>query len=80
MSCSKDGVRLKMFDYNGSRFAFVLPRFLFQTMGFGDASGAALSQFSSLPGPYWRLASLFTRNIVVKDNVPEEFLKKFVSS
>ncbi len=79
MSCSRDGVRLKMFDYNGSRFAFGMPRFLFQTMGFGDTAGAALSQFFIAPRTlYWRLASLFTRNIVVKDNVPEEFLKKFV--
>ncbi|MDD5538925.1 MAG: hypothetical protein PHF12_08185 [Candidatus Omnitrophica bacterium] len=79
MSCSKDGVRLKMFDYNGSRFAFGMPRFLFQTMGFGDAAGAALSQFFISPRTlYWRIALLFSRDIVVKDNIPQEFLKRYV--
>jgi hypothetical protein len=79
MSCSKDGVRLKMFDYNGSRFAFGIPRFLFQSMGFGDAAGAALSQFFISPRTlYWRIALLFSRDIVVRDDIPQEFLKKYV--
>jgi len=79
MSCSKDGVRLKMFDYNGSRFAFGVPRFLFQTMGFGDAAGTALSQFFVSPRTlFWRLASLFSKDILVRDNIPQEFLKKYV--
>lgn len=79
MSCSWDGVRMKIFDYNGSRFIFGMPRFLFQTMGFGDAAGTALSQFFISPRTfYWRLAPLFSKDVFVREGIPVEFLKRYV--
>jgi len=79
LSCSKEGVRLKMFDYNGSRFAFGMPRFLFQTMGFGDVAGAAFPHFLVSPKTvYWRLRSLYSKDVFLREGIPGDFLKKYV--
>ncbi|HAJ57613.1 MAG TPA: hypothetical protein DCL35_07595 [Candidatus Omnitrophica bacterium] len=79
LSTLKEGVRLKVFDYNGSYFAFGLPYFLFQTMGFAEAAGVGFSRFFIAPRTlYWRLRSLFSKEDFVKEGVPVEFLRKFV--
>ncbi len=79
LSCFKDGIRFKIFDYNGSRFSSGIPRLLFQTMGFGEIGGKNFMHFLVAPRTlYWRLNSLSSSYFFVKDGVPAEFLKKFV--
>lgn len=79
LSGLKEGVRLKIFDYNGSRLVFGLPHLLFQTMGFAEVWGVSFTHFFVAPRTfYWSLRSLFSPEDFVKDGVPEEFLRKFV--
>jgi hypothetical protein len=79
LSCRRDGMRVKIFDYNGSALILGVGRFLYQTMGFVEADGANFQQFLIAPKTfYWRLRRMLSCEVFVEAGVPERFLRKFV--
>ena len=78
LSCRKGGVHMKIFDYNGTAYAFRVLRFLFQTMCFVEADGRNFMDFIIVPKTlYWRLWSLSSQDTFLKEGIPKEFLRHY---
>ena len=78
LSCRKGGSHMKIFDYNGTAYAFRILRFLFQTMCFVEADGRKFMDFIIVPKTlYWRLRSLFSQDIFIREGISEEFLRHY---
>lgn len=78
LSCRKGGLHRKIFDYNGTAYVFGVLRFLFQTMCFVEADGRKFMDFIIVPKTlYWRLRSLFSQEIFLREGIPEYFLRHY---
>ena len=78
LSCRNGGLHRKIFDYNGTAYAFRILRFLFQTMCFVEADGRKFMDFIIVPKTlYWRLRSLFSQDIFLREGISEEFLRHY---
>lgn len=78
LSSRRGGLHVKLFDYNGSTFSRIFPKFLYQTIAFAEADALSFSDFVIVPKTlYWQLESLFSKVVSVKEGVPADFLRRF---
>jgi len=78
LSSRKGGLHMKIFDYNGTIFSRLFPKFLYQTMAFAEADAISFSEFVIVPKTvYWRFKSLFSKDVFVKEGIPSDFLRRF---